>query len=1001
MHIIDHTPDLGWTFVDPELGDTQTQYEIMVGTSPGLSDMWNPGVTAGAASSEVYAGLGLSDGNDYWFQIRVYDGYEWSAWNDTIFHMNTPPPAPVFPINPPDDSNIPNSPSQILSWTSGGPDSEGDVVTYWWYFDTDMPPNPPYLFNDTTTSTSSNPFPTNPSTNYYWIVNTSDGWEWTSNIVWNFTTSSIVNNPPEAIDLLVSGFADATTGIMHILDHTPLFEWSFTDPDSGDVQQRYQVRVGSAAGLSDMWAPGEQVSGASSETYAGSVLMDGTDYWFAIRVYDGNTWSVWNETQFHMNSMEAQDPRVSGFPEFTSGIMHIIDHTPDLAWTFWDGEADSQTQYEIQVGTQSGFSDMWAFGPAGGPAASETYAGASLIDGTDYYFQIRVYDGYEWSQWTEVMFHMNALPPAPIPPLSPPDDANIPSSPAQTLSWTSGGSDPDGDTTTYWWYVDTDPIPAAPYLDEGTTVGLSSTAFPTSPATDYYWFVNATDGWEWNPTIVWNFTTSSVVNNPPEALDLLVSGYLNGSIEIMHIIDHTPDFSWTFFDLDGGDIQTEYEIRVGTQSGFSDMWSPGVQAGGTTTETYAGSPLLDGTDYYFGIRLYDGATWSVWNETMFHMNAKPPPPTPLNPLDDSLIPPSSSQILSWTPGGSDPEGDTITYYWYVDTDNPPQSPYLANGTTTGTLSSDFPTASGSEYYWIINVTDGWEWNTTIVWNFTTSGTPNNPPEAVDLLVSGFADGTPGILHITDATPDLLWNFSDADGGDFQQQYEVRVGTAAGLSDMWNPGILPGGQNMVSYVGSTLLDGTDYWFGVRVYDGFVWSAWNETMFHMNTPPQGLVVSVSGFLPGTQDIMHLIDHTPDLEWTFSDPEGGDSQMEYEIRVGCSSCLDDMWAPGAQSGAQTMETYSGSILFDGTDYWFGIRVYDGYEWSAWNETQFRMNTPPPGASTPLIPSDDSNITESASQTVSWTAGGADPEGDTITYHWFVDTDSIPVAPYLANNS
>jgi hypothetical protein len=1000
MHIVDHTPELGWIFQDPEVGDSQLQYEIWVGTAPGLSDMWDSGVKAGALTSEIYAGLALMDGTDYCFQIRVFDGFEWSNWNETIFHLNTPPPLPIFPISPVDDSNIPSSPAQTLSWTSGGPDSEGDTVQYYWYIDTIPIPAFPYLFNDTTTSTSSNPFPTNPATDYYWIVNVTDGWEWNTNVIWNFTTSAIVNNPPEAIDLLVHGFSEATAGIMHLTNHVPVFEWSFTDPDGGDVQQRYHVRVGTAAGLSDMWAPADQVGGASSETYAGSVLVDGVDYWFAVRVYDGNTWSAWNETQFHMNSVEARDLTVSGYLYNTAGILHIIDHTPDLAWMFWDAEVDTQQEYEIWVGTQSGFSDMWILSQ-GGPTTSEIYGGLTLNDGTDYYFQIRVNDSYEWSVWTEVMFHMNALPPAPTPPLSPPDDSNIPSSPAQTLSWTSGGADPEGDLITYWWYIDTDPIPAAPYVAEGNTIGTSSSSFATSPGTDYYWFVNATDSWEWNPSIIWNFTTSSVVNNPPEALDVMVSGFANGTIEIMHIIDHTPDFTWVFFDPDGGDSQQEYEIRVGTQSGFSDMWTYGPQPGAIFTETYSGLTLLDGTDYYLGIRTFDGSTWSVWNETLFHMNSLPPVPVPpLIPADDANIPVNPVQTVSWTPGGADPEGDTITYYWYVDTNNPPLFPFIANGTTTGTSSTSFGTVPGTEYFWIINVTDGWEWNTTIVWNFTTQGSVNIPPEVRDILVSGFSTGTSGILHITDHTPEFSWAFFDGDIGDFQIQFEIRVGTASGLSDIWNPGPKAGGNITEIYSGAPLVDGMDYWAGFLVYDGINWSVVNETMFHMNSLPDAVDLTVSGFSYGTTDIMHIIDHTPDLSWSFLDMELGDTQAEYEVRVGTASGLSDMWNPGVGVGAQTTETYSGSTLVDGTDYWFAIRVYDGYEWGVWNETQFHLNTPPPAPSTPISPQDDSNITENAAQTVSWTSGGADSEGDSVTYYWYVDTDILMTPPYLAYN-
>jgi hypothetical protein len=945
LHITDHTPDLGWAFSDGEVGDTQQEYEVRVGTLPGLSDMWAPGPQPGAATLEMYSGAALVDGSDYWFGVRLNDSYEWSPWNETQFHMNSLPPIPVPPLSPPDDSNIPSSPAQTLGWTSGGADAEGDTVTYYWYVDTDNPPVAPYLANDSSMATSSTPFPTSPSTDYYWYVNATDSWEWNATIVWNFTTSTIVNNPPEAMDLTVQGFANGTSGIVHITDHFPDLNWSFSDPDGGDIQQDYEVRVGTSPGLSDKWAPGPQPGGTTSVIYGGAALLDGTDYWFGIKVYDGNTWSQWNETLFHMNSVEARTLKVQGYDVGTLGIGHLTNHLPDLNWSYFDGEiGDTQQQYDVRIGTGPGLSDMWDPGPQAGAIETVPYAGLPLLDGTDYWFGISVFDGLEWSAWNETMFHMNSLPPSPVPPLSPPDDSNIPSSPAQTMSWTSGGLDLEGDTVSYDWFVDVDNPPAAPYLANASTSSLSSDPFATSPSTDYYWIVNATDGWEWNSTIVWNFTTSAVVNNPPEALDLTVQDFAPGTAEIAHILEHMPDLNWTFSDPDIPDTQQEYDVRVGTASGLSDMWATGPQAGAVNSVSYNGLPLLDGVDYWFGIKVYDGSTWSAWNETMFHMNALPPAPIPpLNPPDDGNIPDSPAQTLSWTSGGPDVEGDIVSHSWFVDTDNPPVAPYIANGSTSGTSSTSFATSPGTEYYWMVNSTDGWEWNSTVVWNFTTSGAANTPPEAIGLLVQGFAPGTSGILHATDHTPDLNWSFSDADMGDVQQQYDVRIGTSSGLGDIWAPGPQIGAQTTETYAGPPLLDGADYWFGVSVYDSYDWSQWNETMFHMNTVPESTDIAVQAFAEASAGILHITNHTPELNWTFADTDSGDIQLQFEPRIGTGPGASDMWNPGPQAGAATSLAYAGQPLLDGTDYWFGVRLHDGYEWGQWNETMFHMNSVP----------------------------------------------------------
>jgi hypothetical protein len=328
-----------------------------------------------------------------------------------------------------------------------------------------------------------------------------------------FTVTAPVNNPPEAQDPTVEGFSSGTPAILHIMPHGPTLGWTFFDSDGGDVQTDYEVRVGTGSGLNDMWAPGPTTSGAASVAYGGSPLIDNTDYWFGVRVNDGTEWSVWNETMFHMNSVEAQALTVQNFADLSLEIMHITDHTPYLNWTFWDGEADSQTQYEIRVGTAPGLSNMW--GPAAMPGAttSEIYAGSPLLHGNDYWFGVRIYDGYEWSFWNETLFHLNSV----------------------------------------------------------------------------------------------------------DAQDPTVSGFSDPSLEILHITDHTPLLGWTFFDNDG-DSQLQYEIRVGTAPGLSDMWSPGAQVGGSNSDIYFGLPLADFTDYWYAIRVYDGFQWSPWNEVQFHLN---------------------------------------------------------------------------------------------------------------------------------------------------------------------------------------------------------------------------------------------------------------------------------------------------------------------------------------------------------------------------------------------
>jgi hypothetical protein len=388
----------------------------------------------------------------------------------------------------------------------------------------------------------------------------------------------------------------------------------------------------------------------------------------------------------------------------------------------------------------------------------------------------------------------------------------------------------------------------------------------------------------------------------------------------------------------------EFEVRIGTSSGLSDMWLSGIQTVSETGIVYEGLALIDGTDYWFGIRVYDGYEWSSWNETMYHMNTPPPAPLPpVDPQNGSEILHNSSQILSWSSGGVDSEGDEILYHWYLDTEFPLTPPFIASNSTTSLTSQVFSTSTGLQYYWYVNTTDGWEWNISQIWSFSVVEPPNSIPYAVNLTVQDYSEGTTEILHITDHTPELAWNFMDSDIGDSQMWYQVRVGSSSGSSDLLSPDPVAGTVSMITHSGMELSDGEDYWFGVRVSDGKEWSDWTEVMFHTNLAPEIIDITVDGYPEGSWEILNIMGLQPVFDSNQTDSDGGLAQKMYEIRVGITQGGSELWASGPQTGLLQNITYQGSNLSRGTEYWVGIRISDGIEWGEWRSVLFKTNTNP----------------------------------------------------------
>ena len=71
--IVDLTPDLSWSFSDDWDDDSQSAYQVIVGSTTGASDLWNPGKVASTLEGVVYAGTSLSWSTTYFWQVKTWD----------------------------------------------------------------------------------------------------------------------------------------------------------------------------------------------------------------------------------------------------------------------------------------------------------------------------------------------------------------------------------------------------------------------------------------------------------------------------------------------------------------------------------------------------------------------------------------------------------------------------------------------------------------------------------------------------------------------------------------------------------------------------------------------------------------------------------------------------------------------------------------------------------------------------------------------------------------
>jgi len=83
---------------------------------------------------------------------------------------------------------------------------------------------------------------------------------------------------------------------------------------------------------------------------------------------------------------------------------------------------------------------------------------------------------------------------------------------------------------------------------------------------------------------------------------------------------------------------------------------------------------------------------------------------------------------------------------------------------------------------------------------------------------------PGLVAVTDATPDFSWGFQDVRPGDFQSAYQIQVASGTAFlktdqPDLWDSGKVASGQSLyIAYAGKALPTDAEVCWRVRVWDG---------------------------------------------------------------------------------------------------------------------------------------------------------------------------------------
>lgn len=198
-------------------------------------------------------------------------------------------------------------------------------------------------------------------------------------------------------------------------------------------------------------------------------------------------------------------------------------------------------------------------------------------------------------------------------------------------------------------------------------------------------------------------------------------------------------------------------------------------------------------------------------------------------------------------------------------------------------------------------------------------TQNTAPYAPSYIQIEGTDGTP---VVSDFSPEFSAIFSDADGDDTGNYYQVQVNTSSDFTGtaMWDstktaavPAISNGGRSSeISYAGTELVSGNTYYWRIKFWDSNIYNSesdWSATgQFMMDAAPTALSTNIS-------DESDVYANIPiDIQAIYSDPDGSADLDRLYLKIHNPSASADIEYYITASGSDQTGQYPTSVSGSG---------------------------------------------------------------------------------------
>ena len=240
--------------------------------------------------------------------------------------------------------------------------------------------------------------------------------------------SAVVNTIPVVTNVQVNGVSGGATLIGSL---APTISWTYSDID-GQPQQAYRVMVSiDPAFLTGiLWDTGLAQGSGANVVYdfngTGTALPSHVSVYVQVKVKDTLEESAYASTSFVVSNK----PVITELTvDNITNPLNVKNQYPWFNWAYRDLDGDPLEAYEIRVsntnedlGTDAFVGSIWQPGKTVTPQSYKVQLGedafpgcmlpAELLPGIRYYFQVKVYDDYEESDWAVGFFQFNNPPTA-------------------------------------------------------------------------------------------------------------------------------------------------------------------------------------------------------------------------------------------------------------------------------------------------------------------------------------------------------------------------------------------------------------------------------------------------------------------------------------------------------------------------------------------------------------------------------------------------------------